>query len=94
MRKPRTAIAFTVLFFVLLYLPVAVVVLFSFNSQKSLTVYEGFSLRWYEAFFADEALIESLGMSLRVSLVAMVGSLVLGVALALGLVRARSKLGL
>ncbi|WP_020525522.1 ABC transporter permease [Catelliglobosispora koreensis] len=94
MRKPRTAFAFTVLFFVLLYLPVAVVVLFSFNSQKSLTVYEGFSLRWYEAFFADEALIESLGMSLRVSLVAMVGSLVLGVALALGLVRARGKLGL
>ncbi|MFB7783882.1 ABC transporter permease [Streptomyces vinaceus] len=92
-RRPRFAIAVTVLFFVLLYLPVGIVVLFSFNAQKSLTVFHGLSLRWYEAFFHDDVLLDSLGMSLRVSLVAMAGSLVLGVALALGLVRARSRLG-
>ncbi|HEY2793440.1 MAG TPA: ABC transporter permease [Micromonosporaceae bacterium] len=92
-RKPRTAIAFTVLFFIVLYLPIAVVILFSFNGQKSLTVMKGFSFRWYTEFFGDHALISSLGMSLRVSAVAMVGSVIIGVALALGLVRARSKLG-
>jgi spermidine/putrescine transport system permease protein/putrescine transport system permease protein len=92
-RKPVFAIAVTVLFFVLLYLPIGMVTLFSFNSQKSLTVFKGFSLRWYKAFFHDDVLISSLGMSLRVSLAATAGAVVLGVALALGLVRARSRLG-
>ncbi|MFG2196468.1 ABC transporter permease [Streptomyces sp. NPDC048639] len=92
-RRPRFAMAVTAAFFALLYIPIGVVVLFSFNSQKSLTVFKDFSLRWYKDFFADDALIESLGMSLQVSLVAMVGSLVLGVALALGMVRSRSRFG-
>ncbi|MEY9874227.1 ABC-type spermidine/putrescine transport system permease subunit II [Streptacidiphilus sp. MAP12-33] len=92
-RRPVFAIATTVVFFVLLYLPIAMVVLFSFNSQKSLTVFKGFSLRWYEAFFHDSVLLGSLGMSLEVSLVAMLGSVVLGVALALGLVRHKGRLG-
>ncbi|MFE7540756.1 ABC transporter permease [Streptomyces platensis] len=92
-RRPRLALTVTTLFFLLLYLPIAVVVLFSFNGQKSLTVFKGVSLRWYSAFFHDHVLIESLGMSLRVSLVAMAGSVILGVALALGLVRCRTRLG-
>ncbi|MEU6065480.1 MULTISPECIES: ABC transporter permease [Streptomyces] len=92
-RKPRILIAVTALFFALLYLPIAVVALFSFNSKKSLTVFGGFSLRWYRAFVHDDVLISSLGTSLRISLVAMAGSVVLGVALALGLVRCRTRLG-
>ena len=54
--RPRVAVAFTVLFFVVLYLPIVVVVLFSFNSKKSLSSFGGFSTRWYEQFFADAAL--------------------------------------
>ncbi|MFF7130157.1 MULTISPECIES: ABC transporter permease [unclassified Streptomyces] len=92
-RRPRILIAVTGLFFALLYLPIAVVALFSFNSKKSLTVFGGFSLRWYRAFVHDDVLISSLGTSLRISLVAMAGSVVLGVALALGLVRCRTRLG-
>jgi spermidine/putrescine transport system permease protein/putrescine transport system permease protein len=92
-RKPRVLIAVTGLFFALLYLPIAVVALFSFNSEKSLTVFGGFSLRWYRAFAHDDVLLSSLGTSLRISLVAMAGSVVLGVALALGLVRCRTRLG-
>ncbi|MFI6356175.1 ABC transporter permease [Streptomyces sp. NPDC050743] len=92
-RRPRILIAVTGLFFAVLYLPIAVVALFSFNSKKSLTVFGGFSLRWYRAFVHDDVLIASLGTSLRISLVAMAGSVVLGVALALGLVRCRTRLG-
>ncbi|CAM5233579.1 ABC transporter permease [Streptomyces chartreusis] len=92
-RRPRVLIAVTGLFFALLYLPIAVVALFSFNSQKSLTVFDGFSLRWYGAFVHDDVLIASLGTSLRISLVAMAGSVLLGVALAVGLVRCRTRLG-
>ncbi|MFI7407280.1 ABC transporter permease [Streptomyces sp. NPDC049627] len=92
-RKPRLLVAITGLFFALLYLPIAVVALFSFNSQKSLTVFDAFSLRWYRAFAHDDVLLSSLTTSLRISLVAMAGSVVLGVALALGLVRCRTRLG-
>jgi spermidine/putrescine transport system permease protein/putrescine transport system permease protein len=92
-RRPRILIAVTALFFALLYLPIAVVTLFSFNAKKSLTVFDGFSLRWYRAFFHDDVLISSLGTSLRISLVATAGSVLLGVALALGLVRCRTRLG-
>ncbi|MEV6598757.1 ABC transporter permease [Actinoplanes sp. NPDC051346] len=92
-RRPRFAIGTTMAFFALLYAPIVVVVLFSFNGQKSLSVFKGVSLRWYEAFLNDQELLQSLGMSLRVSLVAMVGSIVLGVALALGLVRTKGALG-
>ncbi|MFI2762109.1 ABC transporter permease [Streptomyces echinatus] len=92
-RRPRVLLAVTGLFFALLYLPIAVVALFSFNSRKSLTVFGGFSLRWYRAFAHDDVLLSSLGTSLRISLVAMAGSVVLGVALALGLVRCRTRLG-
>ena len=92
-RKPRFAIVVTVLFFVLLYLPIFAVILFSFNNKKSLTVFEGWSLRWYRAFFDDAELIKSLETSLTVAAVAMVGSVVIGALLAFGLVRARSRLG-
>jgi len=92
-RKPRFAIAVTVAFFVLLYLPIFAVVLFSFNTKKSLTVFEGWSLRWYQAFFNDSELTKSLQTSLVVAAAAMVGSVVIGVLLAFGLVRARSRLG-
>jgi spermidine/putrescine transport system permease protein/putrescine transport system permease protein len=92
-RRPRLLIAVTALFLALLYLPIAVVTLFSFNSKKSLTVFGGFSLRWYRAFVHDDVLLSSLGTSLRISLVAMAGSVLLGVALALGLVRSRTRLG-
>lgn len=89
--KPRVAVAFTVLFFLLLYLPIAVVVLFSFNSRKSLSSFGGFSTRWYEQFFHDEALLSSLRASLLISAVAMVGSLMLGTMLAFALEKLRSR---
>ena len=92
-RRPRFAITVTALFFAWLYLPIAAVVLFSFNSVKSLSTFEGFSTRWYAAFFADESLVRSLLASLAIAGTAAVVSLVLGTMLALGLDRVRSRGG-
>jgi len=89
--KPRIAVAFTVLFFVLLYLPIIVVVIFSFNSRKSLSYFESFSTRWYVQFFNDEGLISSLKASLLISTITMLGSLLLGVMLAIALERVSSR---
>ena len=90
-RKPLLAVAVTVAFFAWLYLPIVAVALFSFNSAKSLSVFSGFSTRWYSDFFSNSALLESLSASLRIATVAALGSLVLGTMLALGLERITSR---
>ncbi len=92
-RKPAFAVAVTVVFFAWLYLPILTVALFSFNDQKSLSVFTGFSFRWYDDFFHNDALIESLVASLGIALVSAIGALVLGTMLALGLERVRSRRG-
>ncbi|MCW2763104.1 MAG: transporter permease [Marmoricola sp.] len=92
-RKPTAAVVVTVLFFAWLWLPIAAVVLFSFNDEKSLSAFSGFSTRWYDDFFHNAALLDSLVASLQVASVSAIGSLVLGTMLALGLERVRSRRG-
>ncbi len=92
-RRPAVAVAVTVVFFAWLYLPIALVVLFSFNSVKSLSTFRGFSTRWYVAFAQDSDLVTSLFASIGIATVSAVGALVLGTMLALGLSRSRSRSG-
>lgn len=76
-----------------LYVPLLVVVLFSFHSTPSLSLpFEGFSLRWYEQLFADEVAVTTLRTSLLVASVTALISLVLGTLTAYGLTRARRRL--
>jgi spermidine/putrescine transport system permease protein len=89
--KPRFLRIFTGLVYLFLFAPILVVILFSFNSIKSLQNFEGFSLQWYEEFLNDTTLRESLFASLEIAAVTMVIATVLGTALAIGLVRARTR---
>jgi spermidine/putrescine transport system permease protein len=89
--RPRFLKVFTGLFFLVLFAPIALVILFSFNSSRSLQDFEGFSLGWYETFFESESLRNSLIASIEIALVTMVVATVLGTALAYGLVRARTR---
>jgi ABC-type spermidine/putrescine transport system permease subunit II len=89
--RPRFLIVVTVLFYVLLFAPIVVVALFSFNSSKSLAVFDGFSLRWYKEFFNDSGLVQSLVASLEISFVTMIVATALGTSLAFGLVRSRTR---
>ncbi len=50
-----------------LYLPIAVLVIYSFNASRLVTVWGGWSLRWYTEFFNDEAMLSAAWMSLRVA---------------------------
>jgi ABC-type spermidine/putrescine transport system permease subunit II len=92
-KKPRLAIAVTAVFFVWLYLPIVLVVVFSFNDKKSLSSWGGFSTRWYGAFVHDHDLVSSLIASIEIAAAATVGSLILGTMLALGLERITSRRG-
>src|SRR5688572_23610338 len=89
--RPRFLRVWTALFFVFLFSPIALVVLFSFNSTKSLQNFDGFSTRWYEQFFESESYRDSLAASIQIALVTMVVATVIGTLLAYGLVRARTR---
>jgi ABC-type spermidine/putrescine transport system permease subunit II len=89
--RPRFLRVWTALFFVFLFSPIALVILFSFNSTKSLQNFDGFSTRWYEQFFESESYRDSLAASIQIALVTMVVATVIGTLLAYGLVRARTR---
>jgi spermidine/putrescine transport system permease protein len=89
--RPRFLRVFTGLFFVFLFAPIALVVLFSFNSSKSLQNFDGFSFRWYEEFFGSESLRQSLAASIQIAVVTMVVATAIGTLLAYGLVRSRAR---
>jgi spermidine/putrescine transport system permease protein len=82
---------YTGAFYLFMFLPLAVVVLFSFNSLRSLQNFGGFSLQWYEAFLESESLRGSLVASLQIAIATMLVATVLGTLLAFGLVRARTR---
>jgi spermidine/putrescine transport system permease protein len=89
--KPRFLRLFTGLVYLFLFAPIVVVVLFSFNSIKSLNVFDGFSLQWYREFLEDESLRQSLFTSLEIAAVTMVAATFIGTLLAIGLVRSRAR---
>jgi len=91
--RPRFLWLVTALTYAFLFAPIAVVVLFSFNGEKSLQVLDGLSFRWYEAFWNDDELRESLMASIQIAAITTVVSTVIGTALALGVIRSRGKTG-
>lgn len=77
--------------FFLMYLPVAVVIIFSFNESKLPVRFTGFSLKWYEELFHDSAMLEALGNSLILGAASCLVSAVIGTFGAVGLSRIHWK---
>ncbi len=77
--------------YAVLYAPLAVMILFSFNSARSTTSFSGFSLRWYQNLFSDYSLLSVLGNTLVISVTAACAATVLGVIAAYGIFRMKSK---
>jgi spermidine/putrescine transport system permease protein len=82
---------YTGAFYAVMFLPLAVVVLFSFNGIRSVQEFDGFSLQWYEAFLDSESLRSSLVASIEIAVATMLIATTLGTLLAFGLVRARTR---
>ena len=85
----RARFAFTVLAFgyAFLYLPIALVMIYSFNESRLVTVWSGFSLKWWQALFDNEAMLSAAWLSLRVAVLSATLATLLG--LAAGYVLAR-----
>ena len=75
----------TVLIFIFLYIPMAVLIVASFNTGKDITQFEGFTLQRYVELFKDESLLHLLGNSLLISVIASFVSTVFGTLSAVGI---------
>ena len=84
---PRLFILLGILGFLALYIPVVVMMVYSFNAGKLSSVWAGFSWKWYGALFGNEALLEALGKSLFIASVAASLSTIFGVLIAVCFVR-------
>jgi putrescine transport system permease protein len=73
--------------FAFLYLPVVILVIYSFNASRLVTVWGGWSLRWYREFFDDRAMIDAAWMSFRVAAVSASIATLLGTLAAIALSR-------
>ena len=73
--------------FAFLYLPIVLLVVYSFNASRLVTVWGGFSTQWYAALFRNEALMSAAWVTLRVGLVSATVATLLGTLAALALVR-------
>ncbi|PPU91670.1 ABC transporter permease subunit [Xanthomonas albilineans] len=75
--------------FAFLYLPILLLMAYSFNASKLATVWAGFSTRWYGALLRDRQILRAAWISLKVALCTATASLVLGTLAALALTRLR-----
>ena len=71
-----------------LYLPVAILVIYSFNASRLVTLWGGWSLMWYRELLNDEAVLQAAWVSLRVGALSATAATVLGTLAAIALTRA------
>jgi putrescine transport system permease protein len=80
MIKPNRALSTSVLAlgFLFLYIPIVSLVVYSFNESKLVTVWSGFSVKWYRAVLHDAELLTGAWLSLKIALLTAFSSVVIG----------------
>jgi len=86
-RRSSVLPALLVMGFAFLYIPILSVIVYSFNNSRLVTVWGGFSTRWYGVLFADDRLLEGAWLSLRIAGVSATIAAVLGTLAGLVLAR-------
>lgn len=85
-RSPWRIVILVVCFF-FLYAPMLLLVIYSFNSSKLVTVWAGWSTRWYSVLFHDSVMISAVGLSLTIAAAAATMATILGTMAAVVMVR-------
>ena len=84
--------AYAICIYIFLYLPISLIVFFSFNAGKYAMSWEGFSVYWYGKAFSNPLIMEALRTSVIIALTTAVLSAIIGTLTALGLERTRGWL--
>lgn len=82
---------YTALVLIFLFAPIAILLFYSFNDSKSLSVFSGFSLRWYKELFKDAVTLNAVRNTVILALTASIISTIMGTAAAVGINRLRNK---
>ena len=93
MRRARFAFTVLGLGYAFLYLPLALVMFYSFNESRLVTVWGGFSTKWWSALFANEAMLRAAWLSLRIAAVSATIAAAIGLAAGYALARTPSFFG-
>ena len=80
-------IASVALGLIFLYAPILILIVYSFNASRLVTVWGGFSTRWYAALFRDQQMLDAVWVTLRVGVISATLATALGVLAALALTR-------
>lgn len=83
-KKSRFPLIYVAIITAILYVPIVVAVIFSFNDSRLYTTWGGFSLRWYEILFKDEDIFKALLNSVLVGVTSCILSAVIATAATLG----------
>jgi spermidine/putrescine transport system permease protein len=73
--------------FAFLYVPIIVLIVFSFNSARSGAAWQGFTLNWYSRLFENDRIIEAAGTSLLIAVISTLGAVVIGTITAMAMER-------
>lgn len=91
MKMKTSAKIYSAVIFLFLFAPIAILLLFSFNESKSLSVMSGFSFKWYVELFKDTNTLKAVRNTLILAVTATTIATVMGTAAAWGIDRMRSK---
>ena len=87
----RASKIYTALIFIFLFAPIAILLVFSFNEAKSLSVFSGVSLKWYRELFRDDETLKAVRNTLVLAVSASLISTVMGTAAAVGINKLRNR---
>ena len=76
---------YVILFFCFMYLPIAYMIVFSFNQSKGYSLFTGFTLKWYSSLFHNASILHALWVSIEVAILSAIVATVLGTAASLGI---------
>jgi spermidine/putrescine transport system permease protein len=85
----KSSVVFVLLF---LYMPIIVLVIYSFNASEYLGVWEGFSFKWYVELFANDEIKEALYYTVAIAVLATIISTIIGVIASVGLFYSNTKI--
>lgn len=87
MKRGKFDITVLTLGFAFLYIPIIILIVYSFNASKLVTVWGGFSLQWYRSMWSNEGLMDAAWVTLRVGILSATIGTILGTLAALSLTR-------
>lgn len=86
-KKIRLNAVYSFLIYLFLYMPILILVIFSFNDSKLNAVWTGFSLKWYKSLITDYTILQATKNTLLIAIVSTVLSVIIGTLTAVGMYR-------